>query len=87
MAVKRLTYLDLKDAKSIRTFNNETYILKGTLAVDEENGNIEKLADIYYRVRTAIGQDEQIIAKRKNTFDELLQVNSNKRFAKKKYKP
>ncbi|MFD4820114.1 hypothetical protein [Peribacillus butanolivorans] len=83
MAEKRLTYLDLKDAKSIRTFDNETFILKGALAVDQDNGNIEKLADVYYRVRTAIDENEQIIAKRKNALDELKQVKSNKRFAKK----
>lgn len=83
MAINRLTYLDLKDAQSIRTFENETFILKGTVAVDLENGNIEKLADVYYRVRTAIGKNEQIIAKRKNPFDELKQVKSNKRFLKK----
>ncbi|MCM3169456.1 hypothetical protein [Peribacillus frigoritolerans] len=83
MAEKRLTYLDLKDAKSVRTFDNETFILKGALAVDQDNGNIEKLADVYYRVRTAIDENEQIIAKRKNALDELKQVKSNKRFAKK----
>lgn len=83
MAEKRLTFLDLKDAKSIRTFDNETFILKGALAVDQDNGNIEKLADVYYRVRTAIDENEQIIAKRKNALDELKQVKSNKRFAKK----
>jgi hypothetical protein len=83
VAEKRLTYLDLKDAKSVRTFDNETFILKGALAVDQDNGNIEKLADVYYRVRTAIDENEQIIAKRKNALDELKQVKSNKRFAKK----
>lgn len=83
MAEKRLTYLDLKDAKSVRTFDNETFILKGALAVDQDNGNIEKLADVYYRVRTAIDENEQIIAKRKNALDELKQVKSTKRFAKK----
>ncbi|MGM0924659.1 MAG: hypothetical protein ACQEWW_26325 [Bacillota bacterium] len=80
---ERLTYLDLRDAKSVRTFDNETFILKGALAVDQDNGNIEKLADVYYRVRTAVGENEQIIAKRKNALDELKRVNSNKRFVKK----
>jgi hypothetical protein len=80
---ERLTYLDLRKAKSIRTFGNETFILKGTVAIDQENGNVEKLADVYYRVRTAIGENEQIIAKRKTELDELKQVKSNKRFAKK----
>ena len=81
---ERLTYLDLKDAKSIRTFDNETYILKGTLAVEQENGNVEKLATLYYRVRTAIDENDKIIAKRKHALDELKRVGSNQRYKRAK---
>jgi hypothetical protein len=79
---ERLTYLDLKDAKSVKTFDNEIFVLKGAIAIDQNNGHVEKLADVYYRVRTAIGKNKQIIAKRKTVFDELEKVQSNRRFAK-----
>jgi hypothetical protein len=86
LSEKRLTYLDLREAKSVKTFENEIFDLKGALAVDQGSGKVEKLADVYYRVRTAIGDNQKIIAKRKTEFDELKQVASNERFAKKRKK-
>lgn len=83
MACDRLNYFDLKDAKRLRTFDKEDYILKGTIAVNVDNGDVEKLADVYYRVRTVVGENRQIIAKRKNKLDELKRVKSNQKYVKK----
>jgi len=58
-------------AHTVKTFDNQIYKLKGSLAVNEDNGEIEKVADIYYRVRTAINEDHGIVAKRKHDEDEL----------------
>lgn len=58
-------------AKSVKTYDNEIYKLQGSIAVNEENGDIKKVADIYYRVRTAVDEEKQVIAKRKKSTDEL----------------
>ena len=73
---KRLSYIELANkACSVKTFKNEVYKLKGSLAVNQDNGNIEKIADIYYRVRTALNDDDVVVAKRKQSEEELKTVN------------
>ncbi|MYL43975.1 hypothetical protein [Virgibacillus salexigens] len=72
MRKRRLSHVDLSyKAKSVKTFDNEVYELKGSIAVNTDNGEIQKVADIYYRVRTAVNSQKHVIAKRKNTNDEL----------------
>ncbi|WP_035388115.1 MULTISPECIES: hypothetical protein [Bacillaceae] len=72
MRRKRLSHVDLScKAKSVKTFDNEVYELKGSLAVNKDNGKIQPVADIYYRVRTAVNSDRRIVAKRKHSEDEL----------------
>ncbi|MYL22062.1 hypothetical protein GLW04_19490 [Halobacillus litoralis] len=69
---KRLSHVDLScKANSVKTFDNEIYELKGSLAINKENGNIQPVANIYYRVRTAVNHHKNVIAKRKHTNDEL----------------
>ena len=62
----------LHRANSVKTFDNQIYELKGTLAVDKSNGDIQKVADVYYRVRTAKDKSKDVIAKRKHTEGELV---------------
>ncbi|MFS0788852.1 hypothetical protein ABC345_21040 [Shouchella sp. 1P09AA] len=69
---RRVDHVELAyRAYSIRTFDNRFYVLKGTYAIDEENGDVTKVADLYYRVRSAQNRDHKLIAKRKNRSDEL----------------
>lgn len=73
MGKRRLSHIELAyKADSIKTFDNEVYELKGTVAVNPNNGDIKKIADVYYRVRTAINEEKNVIAKRKHCNDELL---------------
>lgn len=76
---KRLSHVDLSSkANSIKTFDNEIYELKGSLAVNMESGDVETVADIYYRVRTAVNSHKDIIAKRKHSDDELCTYSRKK---------
>ncbi len=58
-------------AKFIHTFDGEYYELKGSMAV-ERKGKIARLADIYYRVRSAQNHQRCQIAKRKKPEEELV---------------
>lgn len=69
----RLSQVDLLyKANSVKTFNNEVYELKGTLAINRESGDIQPISAVYYNVRTAINKAKVIIAKRKHITDELI---------------
>lgn len=69
---KRISQAELSyRAESVKTYDNEIYKLQGSIAVNQENGEIKKVADIYYRVRTAVDEKKQVVAKRKNSSDEL----------------
>lgn len=69
---QRISHIDLSyKAKSVKTFDNEVYELKGSVAINQENGSVQPVADIYYRVRTAVNSHKNIIAKRKHSQDEL----------------
>lgn len=78
MKKKRLSHVELScKANSIKTFDNEVYELEGSVAVNKVNGDIQKVADIYYRVRTAVNSHKHVIAKRKHTDDELYFYKKN----------
>lgn len=75
---KRLAYYDISSssAKGLKTFEGKTYELKGALAVERETGKIERVAEIYYRVRSVVNEKGIIIAKRKTIEDELISVKN-----------
>ncbi|KMY52552.1 hypothetical protein AC623_20670 [Bacillus sp. FJAT-27231] len=73
---KRLSFYEISSlpAKSLKTFDGKMYMLKGAIAVEPSTGEIERVADIYYRVRSVIDEERNVIAKRKNRDDELVEV-------------
>ena len=64
---KRLTFYDIaaSQAHSVKTFDGKTYELKGTIAIENSTGSIEKVAQIYYQVRSVRDEHQNLIAKRK----------------------
>ena len=58
-------------AAYLRTFDDECYELKGQLVVGDQ-GHVARLADIYYRVRSAKNHQHCQIAKRKKPEEELI---------------
>ncbi|SDI99859.1 hypothetical protein [Alteribacillus bidgolensis] len=69
---KRVSQVELAyKARFVKTFENERYELKGSIAVERNSGEIAQVADIYYRVRSAQNKNKKLIAKRKNRSDEL----------------
>lgn len=79
MKKRRVSQVDLcYKANFIKTFDNEIYELKGTLAVDKKTGDVTRVADIYYRVRTAVNDYKNIVAKRKRIDDELCTYSKKK---------
>lgn len=83
---QRLSFIELATkATTVKTFDKRVYELKGLLAVDQEDGCVKDLADVYYRVRTALDSRNSVVAKRKNDNEELTQPNK-RRHKKKKVK-
>ncbi|PFZ03377.1 hypothetical protein COL60_25820 [Bacillus pseudomycoides] len=74
---QRLTFYDLaaSNAHSVKTFDGKTYDLKGAIAIENGTGSIEKVAQIYYQVRSVRDEHKNLIAKRKNKQAELVAVN------------
>jgi len=73
---KRLTYYDIASKGSeVKTFDGKTYELKGTVAIENSTGELEQIAQIYYRVRSVRDGEKKLIAKRKNKQAELVAVN------------
>lgn len=69
---KRWSHIDLAyRAAHIRTFDNEEYTIMGTVAVNNDNGDIRHVSHIYYNVRNVRNHQKKIIAKRKSRNDEL----------------
>ncbi|PHE52954.1 hypothetical protein [Bacillus pseudomycoides] len=73
---QRLAFYDISSscAQSVKTFDGKVYQLKGAVAVENATGNIERVAEIYYRVRSVMDEKQKIIAKRRNQNDELTTV-------------
>lgn len=70
--VEKLSQIELAyRGKSVKTFDKEVYELKGSLAINQKNGEVKKIADIYYNVRTALDDKKRVIGKRKKRTDEL----------------
>lgn len=73
---QRLTFYDIaaSQAHSIKTFDGKTYELKGSMAIESTTGNIEKVAQIYYQMRSVRDEHQNLIAKRKHKQAELVAV-------------
>lgn len=73
---QRLTFYDIaaSQAHSVKTFDGKTYELKGAIAIENGTGSIEKVAQIYYRVRSVRDEHQNLIAKRKHKQAELVAV-------------
>lgn len=68
------TFYDISSqADTIKTFEGKRYDVHGLWAVDR-NGHVEKLANIYYRIRTVKDVHFRTIAKRRNPKSDLQQV-------------
>lgn len=78
---KRLSYFDIASsaAESVKTFDGKTYSLKGALAVEKQTGEIKRVAEIYYRVRSVRDEKHNIIAKRKQEDGELVAIPKTKK--------
>ncbi|MEN0651400.1 hypothetical protein NSQ82_20710 [Caldifermentibacillus hisashii] len=76
----RVSYYELAvlaNGGSVRTFDKKIYHLRGVIARNVDTGEVVKLSQIYYKIRTAINKNKQVVAKRKNADDELRQVSNN----------
>ncbi|MEK5204969.1 hypothetical protein NST55_27230 [Bacillus sp. FSL R10-2789] len=73
---QRLTFYDIaaSQAHSVKTFDGKTYELKGTIAIENNTGGIENVAQIYYQVRSVRDEHQNLIAKRKHKQAELVAV-------------
>ncbi|MGG3801901.1 hypothetical protein ABET39_22900 [Metabacillus fastidiosus] len=74
---KRLPVYALSSSigNSVKTFDGKMYLLKGAIAVESNTGEIKRVADIYYRVRSIVDEKHNVVAKRKHEHDELKRVN------------
>ncbi|MFC7322373.1 hypothetical protein [Halobacillus campisalis] len=71
---KHFAYYDIaSQADNVKTFEGKKYDVRGIWAVDR-HGTTEKLASIYYRIRTVKDDQFRTIAKRKNPMSELKPV-------------
>lgn len=57
-------------ANSVKLFNGKVYEIQGFLGKEVKSGQIKKISEIYYQVRTAT-KDGTVCAKRKKPHDEL----------------
>ncbi|MEC1158687.1 hypothetical protein [Cytobacillus horneckiae] len=60
---------------SLRTFTKKIYFIRGVFAKEKVSGDVTKLSDIYYEIRTVKDSKGTVIAKRKNPTDELIRVS------------
>lgn len=60
-------------ADNVKTFEGKKYEVHGLWAVDQD-GNSEKVANIYQRIRTVKDENFRTIAKRRNPESELQQI-------------
>ncbi|MCP3032601.1 hypothetical protein LF817_14845 [Halobacillus sp. A1] len=71
---EHFAYYDIaSQAANVKTFEGKRYDVHGIWAVDR-HGTAEKLASIYYRIRTVKNDRFKTIAKRKNPKSELMAV-------------
>ncbi|MFC7061113.1 hypothetical protein [Halobacillus seohaensis] len=71
---KHFAFYDISSkADSIKTFEGKRYDVHGLWAVDRK-GHVEKLANVYYRIRTVKDEHFRTIAKRRNPNSDLQQV-------------
>ncbi|KAB2488191.1 hypothetical protein [Priestia endophytica] len=75
---KRLAYYDVAAARaqSAKTFDGKVYKLQGAVAVEQDTGNIKRVADIYYDIRSVRDHNQRIMAKRRHKQEELKEVSS-----------
>ncbi len=74
---ERFDLAELPLAESVRTFDGKTYQLHGRIAIEQESKETKEIAQLYYRIRTVVGEN-QVIAKRKHPDDELIHVSRRK---------
>ncbi|WP_368915888.1 multiprotein-bridging factor 1 family protein [Exiguobacterium acetylicum] len=74
---ERFDLTELPLADSVRTFDGKTYKLHGHIAIEQESKETQEISQIYYRIRTVVGES-QVIAKRKHSNDELIHVSRRK---------
>ncbi|MCP1285216.1 hypothetical protein BW897_29390 [Bacillus cereus] len=78
----RLTFYDVScKAHSVKTFDGKTYQLRGAVAIENKTGEIVKIAQVYYKVRSVVDKNNNLIAKRKNPEDELVAIRKPKKIA------
>lgn len=65
----------IADGGTVRTFNKSIYRIRGLIARNEETNEVVQLSKIYYEIRTVMNRKRQVVAKRKNPYDELIRVN------------
>lgn len=71
---ERFDLAELPLADSVRTFDGKTYQLHGRIAIECDSQETQEISQIYYRIRTVVGNN-QVIAKRKHPTDELIHVS------------
>lgn len=76
---ERVGVYDLPEtADSVRLFNGKHFKLEGMLGIENETGNVKKIAEIYYQVRSATAEGT-LVAKRKHPHDELVRFSASNR--------
>lgn len=75
---ERFSLYDLPKATSLRTFEGETYELKGFIGIEKESGEVRHITDLYYRTRTVVS-DSKVLAKRKGENSELIKTKVRKK--------
>lgn len=75
---ERFSLYDLPKATSLRTFEGETYELKGFIGIEKESGEVRHITDLYYRTRTVVS-DSKLLAKRKGENSELIKTKVRKK--------
>lgn len=75
---KRVPFYDIPAIAGkgrIRTFQKDTYNIKGITAKNRETGESVRLSDLYYEIRTVQDQKGEVVARRKNPLEELILAN------------
>lgn len=75
--LKKVPYYEIPiiaDKGTIRTFKKRIYSINGMIVKDIKTGNLYKISEIYYDIRTIKTRKGQVIAKRKNPNDELMRL-------------
>ncbi|EEM38646.1 hypothetical protein bthur0004_54300 [Bacillus thuringiensis serovar sotto str. T04001] len=64
----RLTFYDVScKAHSVKTFDGKTYQLRGAVAIENKTGEIVKIAQVYYKVRSVVDKNNNLIAKKEKS--------------------